>query len=334
MTKAYPSNLYVLLCVCFSIPVACTNDMVELRSTINDLVLPQYEYSHEFGEFGTGPGQLYGIWDMGANSRGEIYVVDSPISFERSGFHVYDNDGTYLRFAETDVNMSGREFVIDSADRVIVLSASQQISIYSSSGSIQDSWSISGINIEFRISSLAVFDSDVVYLAGTADNSGIVFRYIDDGTLDTFWYGAVGDFGVLPPNPEDIAVDSHERVYLFYPGGEGIYDEKYKIWIFDKSGNFLDGWQDTEPYPVIWSRESITLFKYPFLSLSESFYIDKDDNILLSVPNIGIVLIDLMRMHKYTWNCSGSIITGDSFGNIFVAEQSSSTIKKYIPTDQ
>ena len=119
--------------------LAACSDLL-LKEQINDIVNPLYEYSLQWGEFGTGQGQFDTPARVAVDSADNVYVLETGIGLER--VQKFSADGTFVTSWGPSVTNPGSipAGVAPDADNNVYVVAGSHVQKYSQSGLLLLEW--------------------------------------------------------------------------------------------------------------------------------------------------------------------------------------------------
>ena len=194
-------------------------------------------YLRQWGNVGSGNGQIEGPQGIAVDSRNNVYVADD-ITFSVEKF---DTNGNYL--TQWDYKSGNGEFdytyfpgvAVDSSDHVYVTAPQNAlVQKFTTDGIYLTQWG-SGGNGNGQFSDpfgVAVDSSNNVYVADT-DNSRIE-KFDSNGNYLLQW-GSAGSGNGQFEYPYGVAVDSSNNVYV-------ADSENDRVEKFDSNGNYLTQW--------------------------------------------------------------------------------------------
>gem|GEM_PF-2404739 len=274
--------------------------------------LLQIGFKSEFGQGGSGPGQMNEPADIAIDADGTIYLADKS----NRRVTVMTNDGKFLASwqsrdgdkwqmsAPSGIGISENRIYISDSDKDKVL-------VFSRDGSFLDEFGGSGsAPKQFDNPKGIAVNRGVIYVADTGNHRVQVFS--SDGIyLQSI--GEKGDRDGQMRSPLDVAVDHNGSIYVADSGNN-------RIQVFSPSGEHLKNYHD--------------------LSMPVSICTDKDGFYVADAGNFRIKRLAFDGRLLLSFGTKGegpaqfrdlSGISLDQSGDLFIADAAKNTIQRFSP---
>jgi len=261
-----------------------------------------YTLVDQWGEEGTGDGQLYTPLSIAIDSSNNIYISDwGGSSYGR--VQKFSNDGKFIWSKEIDSTTRG--IAIDKQGNFLYVCADDsgwggegRILKYSTSGDFITSWNTSVCD------GVGVDENGNVYVCGRGENDHIS-KYNSSGQLIKEW-GSYGSGNGQFNFPMSIVIDKNGNIYVSEHWGGRVQK-------FDNNGNYLLQWSLSDQGCGI----AVDNKGYVYVGYESDGTVNK-------FTGEGSLITQVCKTGEWIW---GSVVTVDDNYNVYLVTTESKVMK-------
>jgi|GEM_PF-909636 len=283
-----------------------------------------YTYSTQWGSSGTNAGQFTAPVGVGADTSGNLYVMDGSNNrvqkftvsgvFESMWGSVGTANGLFTAGSGLAVDSSGNVYVADEGNF--------RIQKFTSAGVFVSTWGSSGAGNGLFAApvGVAVDSSGNVYVTDQSTNA-LVQKFTSGGTFITQWGGVGAGGNGKFVQPAGIAVDSSGNVYVGDPSSNLIQK-------FTSPGTFVTQWGGTGAANGQFSSlEGVAVDSSGFV-----YAADYSNSRLQKFTSNGTFLTQIGSPGAGNGQFTNpNYLTVDSSGNVYVVDYNDSRIEVFAP---